>query len=127
MKDTIETLDYTLSDFSDYTSSAFLVSALYWAEQQGFWQPFCRLLSVPMKSVIYTPVQKVQTLIASIMIGCRYNKDVNPRLVPDRVAASLLGLEHFPDQSQLNLLLRRMDECQPPRVASHTRRTSASV
>jgi hypothetical protein len=110
MKDTIETLEYTLSNFSDYTNSALLVSALHWAQQQGFWQPFCRLLSVPMKSVVYTPVHKVQTLIASIMIGCHYNKDVNSRLVPDRVAASLLGLEHFPDQSQLNLLLRRMDE-----------------
>jgi hypothetical protein len=110
MKDTIETLEYTLSNFSDYTNSALLVSSLHWAQQQGFWQPFCRLLSVPMKSVVYTPVHKVQTLIASIMIGCHYNKDVNSRLVPDRVAASLLGLEHFPDQSQLNLLLRRMDQ-----------------
>ena len=112
MKNTISTLDleYALSDFSDYTPSAFLVSALYWAEQQGFWQPFARLLSVPMKSVVYTPLQKVQTLIASIMIGCRYNKDINFRLVPDEVAASTLGMAHFPDQSQTNLLLRRMDK-----------------
>lgn len=103
-------LEYALSDFSDYTHSAFLVSALHWAEQQGFWQPFARLLSVPMKKVVYTPLQKVQTLVASIMIGCKYNKDVNYELVPDRVAASTLGMERFPDQSQLNLLLRRMDQ-----------------
>jgi hypothetical protein len=116
MKNTIPTipnpkveLDYALSDFSDYTHSAFLVSALHWAEQQGFWQPFARLLSVSMKRVVYTPLQKVQTLVASIMIGCKYNKDVNYRLVPDQVAASTLGMARFPDQSQLNLLLRRMD------------------
>lgn len=110
MKNTIQTLDYALSDFSDYTPSAFLVSALHWAEGQGFWQPFARLLSIPMKRVVYTPLQKVQTLIASIMIGCRYNKDINFRLVPDEVAASLLGMARFPDQSQTNVLLRRMDE-----------------
>lgn len=114
MKNTIPNpnleLEYALSDFSDYTHSAFLVSALHWAEQHGFWQPFVRLLSVPMKRVVYTPVQKVQTLMASIMIGCKYNKDVNFRLVPDEVAASALGMERFPDQSQLNLLLRRMDD-----------------
>jgi Transposase DDE domain len=114
MKNTIPNpnleLEYALSDYSDYTHSAFLVSALHWAEQHGFWQPFVRLLSVPMKRVVYTPVQKVQTLMASIMIGCKYNKDVNFRLVPDQVAASALGMARFPDQSQLNLLLRRMDE-----------------
>jgi hypothetical protein len=98
-------LEYALDNFSDYTHSAFLVSALHWAEQHGFWQPFVRLLSVPMKRVVYTPVQKVQTLMASIMIGCKYNKDVNFRLVPDEVAASALGMARFPDQSQLNLLL----------------------
>lgn len=114
MKNTIPNpnleLEYALDNFSDYTHSAFLVSALHWAEQHGFWQPFVRLLSVPMKRVVYTPVQKVQTLMASIMIGCKYNKDVNFRLVPDEVAASALGMARFPDQSQLNLLLRRMDE-----------------
>jgi hypothetical protein len=50
MKNTIANpnleLEYALSDFSDYTHSAFLVSALHWAEQHGFWQPFARLLSV---------------------------------------------------------------------------------
>ena len=110
MKNTIQTIDYALSDFSDYTPSAFLVWALHWADQQGFWQPFNRLLDVAMKKVVYTPVQKVQTLIASIMIGCQYNKDINSRLVPDEVTASLLGMARFPDQSQTNLLLRRMDE-----------------
>lgn len=44
------------------------------------------------------------------MIGCQYNKDINCRLVPDEVTASLLGMARFPDQSQTNLLLRRMDE-----------------
>ena len=117
MKNTIPTipnpnleLEYALDNFSDYTHSAFLVSALHWANEQGFWQPFARLLSVPMKRVVYTPLQKVQTLMASIMIGCKYNKDINHRLVPDEVAASQLGLARFPDQSQTNLLLRRMDE-----------------
>ena len=109
MQHTISAIDYALTDFTDTTSSAFLVAALRWAQEQGVWQPFRRLLALDMKTVTYSPLQKVQTLIASIMIGCRYNSDINTRLVPDQVAAALLGLARFPDQSQLNLLLRRFD------------------
>jgi Transposase DDE domain len=110
MQSTISTLELALTDdFTEQTSSAFLVAALHWAADHGFWQPFARLLAIPMKIVTYSPLQKIQTLIASILIGCAYMKDVNTRLVPDRVAAASLGLDRFPDQSQLNLLLRRLD------------------
>lgn len=109
MQHTISNLEYVLDDFSDYTDSAFLVAALQWTQEQGVWQPFKRLLSIDMKTVVYSPLHKVQTLLASILVGCQFNKDINTRLVPDRVAAALLGLERFPDQSQCNLLLRRLD------------------
>jgi hypothetical protein len=110
MQHTISALEYVLDDFSDYTDSAFLVAALRWTQEQGVWQPFKRLLSIDMKTVVYSPLHKVQTLVASILVGCQFNKDINTRLVPDRVAAALLGLERFPDQSQCNVLLRRLDQ-----------------
>lgn len=110
MKNTIPDLEYVLDEFSDHTSSAFLLSALQWAQQNGVWEPFRRLLDIDMKTVVYSPLQKLQTLLASIFIGCQFNKDINSRLVPDTLAAAALGLERFPDQSQCNILLRRLDD-----------------
>lgn len=109
MQHTIPDIEYTLADFSDYTDSAFLVAALQWAAEHGVWEAFRRLLSINMKTVVYSPLQKIQTLMASLIVGCAFNKDINSRLVPDVVAAALLGLARFPDQSQCNLLLRRLD------------------
>ena len=109
MKDTIPAVEFALDDDCEYTTSAFLVAVLQWAQEQGVWQPFARLVDVAMKTVIYSPTHKLQTLIASIILGCQYNHDINHRLVPDQVAAAVLGLERFPDQSQCNLLLRRLD------------------
>jgi hypothetical protein len=103
------TIEYALDEENEVTSSAFLVTALQWAHQHGVWEPFTRLLDLKMKTVQYTPLQKVQTLLASILIGCQYNADINARLVPDTIAANLLGMARFPDQSQCNLVLRRFD------------------
>ena len=63
-----------------------------------------------MKRVRYSPLQKVQTLVASIVLGCPHTKAINHELVPDRVAAQEWGMERFPDQSQINLFLNRMTE-----------------
>lgn len=126
MKNTISTIEYALDDASDYTDSAFLVTALQWANEHGVWTAFNRLLAVDMKTVVYSPLQKVQTLLASIFVGCQFNKDINARLVPDTVAAACLGLERFPDQSQCNILLRRLDQANLDQLeavhAEHLRR-----
>jgi hypothetical protein len=110
MQHTISEIDYALDADSDQTSSAFLVTALRWMNQHGVWQAFTRLLAVDMKTVTYSPLQKLQTIIASLVIGCTYMKDINSRLVPDLVAATLLGCARFPDQSQCHLLLRRFTD-----------------
>lgn len=110
MQHTTSEFEFVLDEASDQVTSAFLVAALSWADQHGFWQPFRRLLAVPMKTVTYSPLHKVQTLVASLLVGCHYNKDINTKLVPDTVAAAQLGLDRFPDQSQTNILLQRLDE-----------------
>lgn len=43
-------------------------------------------------------------------MGCESTKDINEVLGPEVLAANMLGMEHFPDQSQANLLLNRMDK-----------------
>jgi hypothetical protein len=109
MKNTIPSFEYALEDRTDYADSAFLVTALHRANQNAVWSAFKRLLDIEVKSVIYSPLHKAQTLLASILVGCQFNKDINARLVPDKVAAACLELERFPDQSQCNILLRRLD------------------
>lgn len=62
-----------------------------------------------MKEIIYTNLDRVKTLVASISIGCKYVKDINHKLVPYKGAAKCCGLDRFPDQSQINRFLRRFD------------------
>ncbi|SHK56424.1 hypothetical protein SAMN02745912_03688 [Paramaledivibacter caminithermalis DSM 15212] len=43
-------------------------------------------------------------------VGCESTKDTNERLHPEKVVANILGMEKFPDQSQINHFLQVMDE-----------------
>jgi hypothetical protein len=63
-----------------------------------------------MKEIKYTVQQKLITLICSIAMGCAYTSDVNDKLVQDTVAPRKLDMLRFPDQSQLNILLRELTE-----------------
>lgn len=110
MKNTISDLEFALEQDSEYTGSALLVALLDWMNRTGGWRAFRQHLKLKMKTLVYSPLQKVQTVCASIFVGCQYNKDINTRLVPDVVAAGMLNMEHFADQSQINLLLRALDE-----------------
>ncbi len=57
-------------------------------------------LKVAMKEVKYSRVNKAQTVIASLVMGCGHTKAINETLQPEQAAASYLGLERFPDQSR---------------------------
>jgi hypothetical protein len=70
-----------------------------------------------MKRVCYSTLQKVQTLVASIVLGCPHTKAINRRLVPDQVAAQEWSMERFPDQSQINPFLNRMTDENVTRLA----------
>jgi hypothetical protein len=98
------------ADFNQWTGSAFLVAFQRHAAAQAYFEPIERHLDLRMKRVRYSPLQKVQTLVASIVIGCPHTKAINHELVPDRVAAREWGMDRFPDQSQINVLLNRMTE-----------------
>lgn len=62
-----------------------------------------------MKKIDYSVHQKIITLLLSVVVGCRYTSDINQKLVPDTVAANMLDLDRFPDQSQINDLIRAVD------------------
>jgi len=87
-------------------TNPWLVTVLRFAQRIDFFKPFNRF-SLPMKEVNYTVLQKIQTLIASIAVGCQYTCEINEALVPDTAAANLIGLPQFPEQSQINRFLTR--------------------
>jgi len=96
------------AEVNESTSSAFLIAFQQHATAARFFKPIAEHLRVKMKAVRYTAIQKVQTVVASILLGCPYTSSINHRLVPDQVAAQEWGMERFSDQSQINLFLNRM-------------------
>src|SRR5689334_22674889 len=65
-------------------------------------------LHLAVKTLDYTPLQKLQTLLCSLAVGCTWTKDINPKLRPYPLAAQLLGMERFPDQSSVNRFLHQL-------------------
>jgi len=53
-------------------------------------------------------MDKVITLFSSIAVGSSHINDINHKLTPYPLAASLFGMDRFPDQSQINRFLNRM-------------------
>ncbi len=83
------------------------------AVRTGVFEPFAQHLHVPIKTLDYTPLQKVQTLICSLAVGCEWTKDINHKLRPYPRVAELLGMRQFPDQSSINRFLHEL--CSPQR------------
>jgi hypothetical protein len=98
-----------LDPFSDILPNGFLGLFWYFAEVIDFFQLFQKGLHVDMKQVIYSNLDRVKTLIASIAVGCQHGKDINHKLVPYQGAARCCGLIRFPDQSQINRFLQRLN------------------
>ncbi len=66
-----------------------------------------RLLRVAMKTVRHSPLDKAQTIIASLVLGCAHTEAINDTLGEEEAAANYLGKERWPDQSQINRYLTR--------------------
>lgn len=71
------------------------------AERPGIFEAFGRL-TVKMKSRVYSNLQRVQTIIASVVVGCQHTNDINEVLVPNTESSALFGRKRYPDQSHIN-------------------------
>jgi len=92
--------------FDDLTTHGLLVAAHEHARRLGFFSSLDRFVSLKMKTIDYSWQQKLQTLWASIVVGCDHTVQINDTLgAHERAAAALFGLERFPDQSNVNRLL----------------------
>ncbi len=82
------------------------------ALRSGFFVPFAQHLEVPLKTCDYTPLQKLQTLICSLAVGCEWIADINHKLRPYPTVAELLGMTRFPDQSSISRFLHHLGVAQ---------------
>lgn len=96
--------------FDNIINSGFLVPIVKVAQETGIFDLLSQVKVKMRNSPVYTQLNKFQTLIASICVGCEHIKDINSKLVPDVQAASLFNMERFPDQSQINIFLRRSEK-----------------
>src|SRR5215813_13005425 len=106
----MKTITYQAAEQEDETVSAFLMMVLEYGQEIGLYGLLGSKLKIAMKQVKYSLVNKAQTVIASLVMGCGHTKAINETLEPERAAASYLGLERFPDQSQINRYLTRFSE-----------------
>src|SRR5579859_988865 len=101
----MKTITYQAAEREDETVSAFLMMVFEYGREIGLYGMLASRLKIAMKEVKYSLVNKAQTVIASLVMGCGHTKAINEALEPERAAASYVGLERFPDQSQINRYL----------------------
>lgn len=107
MKHSTADIAFQATDFfQDQSSHALLVSAFNFAKSTGFFSKMDHCIKLKMKRRRYSWSDKLRTLWASIVVGCDHTSEINSRLGShERAAAALMGLDRFPDQSQVNRLL----------------------
>jgi len=106
----MRTITYQAAEREDETVSAFLMMVCEYGREIGLYGLLASKLKIDMKEVRYSLVNKAQTVMASLVMGCGHTKAINETLAPERAAASYLGLERFPDQSQINRYLTRFSQ-----------------
>lgn len=98
---------FALSKRPEETTSGLLIAAIQKARDIRFFETLTKGLNLKMKVYRYSHQNKIETIVAGVAVGCRHTAEMQTRLVPDTLAAGLFGMERFPDQSQVNIFLRR--------------------
>lgn len=101
---------YEADEKQEETVSVFLMMMLDYASESDLWQMLSQTVNVKMKEVLYSRLNKAQTVIASLITGCGHTQAINEKLSDEDAAANYLGMLRFPDQSQINRYLTRFNE-----------------
>jgi hypothetical protein len=110
-------LEFAMSERPTETQAGLLVAVVRQAERFGFFDTLLAGLALRRKVNQYSHRQHLETLVASIVVGCQHIADIQTKLVPDTAAAALFGLARFPDQSQVNAFLRALGPAQVAHLA----------
>jgi hypothetical protein len=86
--------------------------ALY--QDKKLLEPLQQVL-IPMRNRYFEPAEKLIQILISILAGCETLSEVNTTLKQEKNLASVLGSDHFADQSSLSrtldeLTLKNIDE-----------------
>lgn len=86
--------------------------ALY--QDQKRLDPLQKVL-IPMRKRYFEPAEKLSQILISLLAGCETLSEVNTTLKQEKTLASVLGRQHFADQSSLSrtldaLTLKNIDE-----------------
>src|SRR5579859_4946285 len=103
----MKAITYESQEEQDKTVSAFLMMFLEYAQDIGLFVLLASTVNIKMKAVVYSVLNKAQTVIASLVMGCQHTKAINSVLSEEEIAANYLGMFRFPDQSQINRYLTR--------------------
>lgn len=103
---------FEAAERGDETLSGLLVSVVQKAQEIAFFETLTDGLQLPMKVYTYSHRNKLETIVASIAVGCRHVAEIQTKLVPDTTAARLLRMARFPDQSQITAFLRACGSAQ---------------
>ncbi len=101
-------ITFKQNNCKEETTSTWLIAVMKFGLKIEFFKPF-KYFELKMKKVKYSVYQKMMTIIMSIVMGCEFMKDINEKLGTEKLSANLFNMDSFPDQSQINILLRRMD------------------
>lgn len=102
----MKTITYAMAEKQEETVSVLLMAVLEYAKDSPLFNYLDRV-KVKMKTVRFSPLNKAQTIIASLVMGCKHTKAINEVLPSELAAANYLGMPRFPDQSQINRYLTR--------------------
>ena len=74
-----------------HTGEAGLCALGVYLASLSFWEPFERLVHVPQKTVLYTPISKLKTLVCLFLAQGRHVVETNKRVRPDTALYTSFG------------------------------------
>jgi hypothetical protein len=80
----------------------------YCLSQSHFLQPIWEPLQLSMRQRDYSPVDKLEDVVISILAGCRSINHINVRLRPEQALAQAWGRDKFADQSTYSRTLEAL-------------------
>jgi hypothetical protein len=105
-------IDFTTELTNTRFAPLAVLLALY--QDEKLLEPLQQVL-IPMRNRYFEPAQKLIQVLVSILAGCETLSEVTTTLKQERSLASVLGSDHFADQSSLSrtldqLTLKNIDE-----------------
>jgi len=74
---------YEADEKQEETVSVFLMMMLEYAQESSLWRMLNQHVNIKMKEVTYSRLNKAQTVIASLLVGCTHTKDGSGSILTD--------------------------------------------